>query len=109
MTLHEKQLFTKNKKAAIIGTAIILFTAFLGALGYASNANTFMCTVRLFLTLLCLFAFLLWTTKKFYKVHVLWFYLHFYSLCNNSFYFCKCIYVCTNVFNYIFRCLVYEP
>ena len=58
MTLHEKQLFTKNKKAAIIGTAIILFTAFLGALGYASNANTFMCTVRLFLTLLCLFAFL---------------------------------------------------
>ena len=33
MTLHEKQLFTKNKKAAIIGTAIILFTAFLGALG----------------------------------------------------------------------------
>lgn len=59
MTLHEKQLFTKNKKAAIIGTAIILFTAFLGALEYASNANTFMCTVRLFLTLLCLFAFLL--------------------------------------------------
>lgn len=59
MTLQEKQLSIKNKKAAIIGTAIILFTAFLGALEYASHANTVMCTVRLFLTLLCLFAFLL--------------------------------------------------
>lgn len=63
MTLQEKHLQIKNRKASRIAAIVILFAAFLGALGFLSNANSVMCTIRLILTIMCLIALLFFYNK----------------------------------------------
>ena len=63
MTLQEKHLQIKNRKASRIAAIVILFAAFLGALGILSNANSVMCTIRLILTIMCLIALLFFYNK----------------------------------------------
>ena len=60
MTLEEKQIREKNKRAFIIGILIIIFATILGALGlFTNNANTTVCIIRLFLTAIMLIAYIM--------------------------------------------------